>query len=154
MATGLGLQLRYELMLLAKRHNIAPPVIRRGPRSAASRWPPDPFRPRHRSHRRSATHQIPRRWSLTWSPQEMPSLEYKHQPDVIGTITFLRWTPAGLEITAETDHPVAKICGGFSVAASIRAYELHNVDDRANYYAEVTSGVLEFGVFDRLPGQL
>lgn len=84
-----------------------------------------------------------RRFSLSWLPWRLPELLYRHQAGAIGTVDALEWTPAGLRVTCTTDHPAAKLCGAFSVSATIQDYAIIDADDPENFHAEIKSAWLD-----------
>src|SRR5262249_48968993 len=80
--------------------------------------------------------------ALTWSPSKLPPLFYRHIADVIGTVDELAYDDKGLRVSVTTDHAQAKCCGAFSIAATIREYELRDTDT-AQFHAVIKSAVLD-----------
>jgi hypothetical protein len=136
---GTALRMKCELAELARRFGTPPPVPHVEPPLPNADGPMvlsglasvpvvDLERVRFRKH------------SLSWLPWKLPVLQYRHGPTV-GEITSLMWTDDGLAIVCNTDHPLAKLCGAFSITATIHKFELKNTGS-PDYYAEA-SGWLE-----------
>ena len=82
----------------------------------------------------------------------LPPLLFRHDPSrVAGRILDLSHGAGGcLRIRCEVTDEEAKRCGGFSVACTVHAYELHDVDDRDKFHALITDATIdECSVTDR-----
>jgi hypothetical protein len=139
---GLAFRMRLELSQLARRHRVEPklscalpladphprPVIISGMAMSCS---VDQERMRFRP------------WSLSYLPWRPPQLLFRHK-EPAGEILKLRDDAKGrLVIEARVDHPEARRCAGLSVAATIEAYELREIDDPDSYHALITRARLD-----------
>ena len=84
--------------------------------------------------------------------QPNPPLLFRHDRNQVAgeVIELTHKSDGSLGIRCLVDHEEAKRCGGFSVAASIQAYELREIDDPQNFHALVTSATIdECSITDR-----
>ena len=146
-ATGTALKLRVELAKLGARHGTAPVQPRIIPLSApaegaqvlegiAAATTIDVERMRFK----------PYALALPWMLRRpLPPLLYRHNPDrVAGRVLNLSHGDGGcLRIRAEVTDEDAKCAGGFSVACTVHAYELRDVDDRDKFHALITDATIE-----------
>jgi hypothetical protein len=81
-------------------------------------------------------------YALSWWPHRLPVLDHAHGGVPVGRIDDLRWTPRGLSIAATTDHPLARCCAAWSIAATIRSFEIVDADT-PDYVGVITSAWLD-----------
>lgn len=142
MQHGVALQMRYRLAELAARHRVPLPTGAHtepplpccdGPMllaGYASTFDIDLERTRFAPD------------SLRWLPWQKPPLFHRHVSGEIGTVDSLSYSDAGLRVMVLTDHPQAKLCGAFSIAATIKSYVLRNANG-PDFYAEVLVATLD-----------
>jgi hypothetical protein len=86
-----------------------------------------------------------RPWAFVFLPwDEPPPLLWKHDASqVAGHIHALEYDSHGnLTVRATVTHAEAKRCNGFSIAGTIREYEIHNADSR-EFFALITRATLD-----------
>jgi hypothetical protein len=144
MANALAMRMKLELAQLARRHRVGPQLSCALPLAPPVNYPVridgiavsntlDQERMRFRA------------FCPSFNPYAPPPLLFRHnhkQP--AGAILGIRHDDRGrLIISARVDHHEAARCQGFSIAATIGAFEIVNPDDPLGYYALITRAWLD-----------
>ena len=142
MTSGLAMKCRLDLALLARRHNTEPKLS-----CALPLYPPSDRAVMITGIASSASidqeRMLFRGWSLNFLPWRPPPLLFRHR-EVAGEIEHIEHDAKGrLIVQARVDHSEAKRCGGLSVAATIRKYELRDIDDPQRYHAVILEADLD-----------
>jgi hypothetical protein len=75
--------------------------------------------------------------------REIPLL-FRHDPNQpAGRVEEVRSTDKGLHVRAIVQHPEAKCCPYFSVAATVHGYQICHADDRERFHGLVTCATLD-----------
>lgn len=148
--TGLALRMRLELAELTRKHGLSAVAARHLPLAPVSDRPQvleglastvdvDADRMRFRAY------------AFPLSVVSRPPLLFRHDPtQPAGSVDDLHYDDHGqLVVRTTVVHPIARRCNAFSVCATIRAYELRDVDG-PSFHALVTSAeVVEISMTDR-----